>query len=893
GIRELPIPGTPAEYQELYQKAWSDSPSNRPSISCIKASLDNILGLYYPAKVHGSFSTIDSGYSSGRQSTASSQNISQHIVNLQNNRSNQLQTSNDLIICSQSSSKQSGPINLQFRSNPQDLILSPQTSNQVLIDRFKLDYGYYYIDKHFESTERIFKSDKCEFEYPTEDNLPLIYIHNTNLAKTKENLFNSNWKQFINEYEPLINTSSMSEINDETELLINDIKILFPIANLEMQKVAIIINKQIKAKYRHLKPHSLLKEVREILLRMLEDELSLMNDSAIFFEDLNGNKIDKPQENSIRLREILLYNYILNITVEKHNASELIHRLKLEHGFNISENGPNKSDHKLVNFKGFCKYKLYNKNENYYETCDNEYKELHVKNHIIEGGITTILPWSKFLVGFKAKLAATTIGGHKNSTKYKIFDRIRAEFIVDECDVEPTEHFQNEVIDALKGPEDRQRENLIEITKKFGEFWARGVYLGGLALQTLNASDYHNYFQANGGHGAGVNNSDSLPNIRFEPYTAFGFETNQGNIASGSRAMQIQNLTWFGGDENIDISCDDDINDWARSIKPKNWVVVKYIKVVSVFELLNKELRDKVLRVFGKTIFYSKIDSLNFTLDLSKMEPYAYELSIPKNIPSADYQIFAMIMSKSKQDDVFGMRIVYENDKKPVILLHRIGNKTKPKLRRKDYSLNIGWVVIGYSNKFDFGKYKIDRSLVSEKVSIDLKGSSIKTVIIPHSYQNDSCSLLGICTLRLGNDVNTYDYRRSTIVTAQHFHDKSNGLSSCVFAHDLYKRKYNDILQELKDLTFEYSIINDQANSKQVIITWDKSILSRPKILSGTIKNLDLNLGHPTFLTLLYDDGYRNCSNEFVNICDNCVTLRSLCEFNQQNSLAVYYCLTD
>ncbi|KAF0489035.1 hypothetical protein F8M41_022131 [Gigaspora margarita] len=554
---------------------------------------------------------------------------------------------------------------------------------------------------------------------------------------------------------------------------------------MEMQKVAIIVNKQIRAKYRHLKPHTLLKELREILSRMLDDELLLMNDSLIFFEDLNGNKIDKSQANSIRLRDILLYGYILNIIVEKHDASEIIYRLKLEHGFNISKIGPHKSNYK-------------------------------------------------------------------------------AEFTVDENDIEPTEHFKNDVIDALRGPKDKQRENLIEGTKRFGEFWA----------------------QANRDQTIG------LPDTGFDPYTGFGIENNKGNISSGSRATQIQNLIWFGGDENIDISCDEDLNLWTKSIKQKNWNVVKYIKVISIFELLNKELRDQVLRAFGKTIFYSKVNSLNFVLDLSKMEPYAYELSIPKNLPSSDYQIFAMIMSKSKQDDVFGMRIVYENNKKPVILLHRIGTKTKFKSRRKEYSLEIGWVVIGYPNNFDFGKYRIERNLVCEKMDIDLQGSSIKSVPIPHSYQKNSSSLLGICTLRLSNN-NVYDYRRSTIVTAQHFHDKTNGLSSCIFAHDLYKRKYVNILQELKGLTFEYSIIKDQENSKQVVITWDKSILSRAKILSGTIKNSNLNLKHPNFLTLLYDDGHCNCSNEFVNICPDCVALRSLGDFNQPDSLAIYYCPTD
>ncbi|CAG8727014.1 43919_t:CDS:2 [Gigaspora margarita] len=655
---------------------------------------------------------------------------------------------------------------------------------------------------------------------------------------------------------------------------------------MEMQKVAIIVNKQIRAKYRHLKPHTLLKELREILSRMLDDELLLMNDSLIFFEDLNGNKIDKSQENSIRLRDILLYGYILNIIVEKHDASEMIYRLKLEHGFNISKIGPHKSNYKLVNFKRLCKFKLYNKNVNYYETCDNEYKELYVKNHIIEGGISTFLPWSKFLVGFKSQSAIATDNGHKSSTKYKIFDRIRAEFTVDENDIEPTEHFKNDVIDALRGPKDKQRENLIEVTKRFGEFWVQGIYLGGFALQTLNASDSHNTYQANRDQTIG------LPDTGFDPYTGFGIESNKGNISSGSRATQIQNLIWFGGDENIDISCDEDLNVWTKSIKQKNWNVVKYIKVISIFELLNKELRDQVLCAFGKTIFYSKVNSLNFVLDLSKMEPYAYELSIPKNLPSSDYQIFAMIMSKSKQDDVFGMRIVYENNKKPVILLHRIGAKTKFKSRRKEYSLEIGWIVIGYPNNFDFGKYRIERNLVSEKMDIDLQGSSIKSVSIPHSYQKNSCSLLGICTLRLSNN-NVYDYRRSTIVTAQHFHDKTNGLSSCIFAHDLYKRKYVNILQELKGLTFEYSIIKDQENSKRVVITWDKSILSRAKILSGTIKNSNLNLKHPNFLTLLYDDGHCNCSNEFVNICPDCVALRSLGDFNQPDSLAIYYCPTD
>ncbi|CAG8582944.1 4644_t:CDS:2, partial [Dentiscutata heterogama] len=184
--RELPIPDTPAEYQVLYEKAWSDSPLDRPSVSYIKSSLDKMISSYYPPKKHGSFSTVDSGYSSGRQSTASSQSISQPIINIQNTESNKSQTSYGLNLYSESPPKQPAPINLQMKSNSPAQISLLQTDKQILIDRFKLDYGYYYKDKCFESTERMFKSDDCNFEYPIENNLPLVYMYDNNLNKATE-----------------------------------------------------------------------------------------------------------------------------------------------------------------------------------------------------------------------------------------------------------------------------------------------------------------------------------------------------------------------------------------------------------------------------------------------------------------------------------------------------------------------------------------------------------------------------------------------------------------------------------------------------------------------------------------------------------------------------------
>lgn len=43
GTREKVIPGTPLEYSELYQKCWDGEPSNRPPLSFILDTLDNLL----------------------------------------------------------------------------------------------------------------------------------------------------------------------------------------------------------------------------------------------------------------------------------------------------------------------------------------------------------------------------------------------------------------------------------------------------------------------------------------------------------------------------------------------------------------------------------------------------------------------------------------------------------------------------------------------------------------------------------------------------------------------------------------------------------------------------------------------------------------------------------
>ncbi|KAG0372595.1 hypothetical protein BGX24_012831 [Mortierella sp. AD032] len=45
GTREKVIPGTPAEYADLYQKCWDGEPSNRPPLTYILDTLDNLLAL--------------------------------------------------------------------------------------------------------------------------------------------------------------------------------------------------------------------------------------------------------------------------------------------------------------------------------------------------------------------------------------------------------------------------------------------------------------------------------------------------------------------------------------------------------------------------------------------------------------------------------------------------------------------------------------------------------------------------------------------------------------------------------------------------------------------------------------------------------------------------------
>ncbi|CAG8446362.1 10119_t:CDS:2 [Dentiscutata erythropus] len=407
--------------------------------------------------------------------------------------------------------------------------------------------------------------------------------------------------------------------------------------------------------------------------------------------------------------------------------------------------------------------------------CKHELDILCNRNLISYGDISTILPWLSIFLGMPKESSKQKLKD-LTSTEILLTKSIRAEISISKECLNLTENFESDVEIALKSCNDKIDSCLREITKNYGYFYARRIVFGGAIIKESDSSK-------------DPSNISSMPEL-------------------------LLSLKDF-----------------------KNWKIIEYSDIYPIFDLLDDDLRKKVLDVLGYRILK--------------------ELSKITNIQ--DCHIFASIMNKN--EGVYSLRIEYINDENsPAIVVHNITSK-----RIQHKYLQIGWIIVGQPNNFDFDIAQTEYPIVlkSKKYSVSSKLGKHYKVEIPKC---DNSYIMSTCILEAASETT-----KETFVVGAHIIPSSH--SACIFIHDLK----DDLVNVFLYLFGSTIDVNQECNAGQMDINWTKS-KTESNIFRGTEKdNCTIFPGNSNFeqaepsshneKIILVNQFFENCCNHgFVNV---------------------------
>ncbi|CAG8807230.1 43555_t:CDS:2, partial [Gigaspora margarita] len=297
-------------------------------------------------------------------------------------------------------------------------------------------------------------------------------------------------------------------------------------------------------------------------------------------------------------------------------------------------------------------------------------------------------------------------------------------------DLEVTDEYIRAITDALdEGQNDAcKREALNKVGKEYGFFWAQEIKLGG---KSQNASS------------TSINNYDAI-----------------------------------GGDIT---KCNNE-DEWLESLSSyENWVIIEYDDKLSLYELLTEELKSRIKKAFGMKILHS--DILNI-----KMSESIYPVPKPPNIVTfKNHKIFVSMINntsdannKNLSNNVFAIRVDYQNPESPYFIIHRLGMVIK---NSPPINISAPWIIIGYDDKFPIEQFS-KTSCIEHIEHIWTKDSTDTEIKLPKPIYQDYC-WISTCVLDCEENPG-YEFGMSNIVISHHFCQSDNKkVKICCNQHNL------------------------------------------------------------------------------------------------------------
>lgn len=322
--------------------------------------------------------------------------------------------------------------------------------------------------------------------------------------------------------------------------------------------------------------------------------------------------------------------------------------------------------------------------------------------------------------------------------------------------------------------------------------------------------------------------------------------------------------------------------DLFESLKDlRNWKCIKFKNPISIFGLLEENLRKKILPLIGKKILYMK--STEYCTEITNCGSKLCD--IPKETlkfvqnEEVDCNIFATVVDKEEvKNDIFNCQILWPSKGDPKLIIHCIQKKFK----KRNCKLEIRWMVIGYDLNFDF-KSNFNGQL--EVQTFNFNASKCKKDL--KVLKCDSSVLcFGMSKL------NKLDPSNNCLTIGHHFFsDKNNReIGFCTFYYCLKRTHYdnNDLLSfdfymlkisgypnfkdygtsHLKHNNIENNLPNFIKSNK--LFSFTKSI--KPKFIS--LYSTGQHKCHPIFLK----QKINGIKIKYINSCDDekCICQKKL-----------------
>ncbi|CAG8636416.1 16290_t:CDS:2, partial [Racocetra fulgida] len=345
-----------------------------------------------------------------------------------------------------------------------------------------------------------------------------------------------------------------------------------------------------------------LDEIRTQLLKKNEhdsDHDFYMGSNCRFLNSKNNTE-DKPpinpsDEHNFCLSEIVSDSCLLYIS---QNSEFDLTVLRFEKGLKLNEDGSITTAHAQAFHINIDRIKI---NKNMTQEKNKEYECTHKST--TDCKCTFLLDGKLPVVCLSYENSSQAHTNHTMKNQYSCQWVQKGEIRIPDVkiDIEVTDGFVKDVEKALDETIQDKKSQLFEVSKKYGDFYARSLILGGTIIKnekyTKNSGETSKLNKINGQTKANVDTEkwDGIYKVTANVQANAQADYDRSNIKSFITTNNDEII--IGGDET------EDKITWRKSLKDQTtWKIIGYKDYFSLFELLEEPLRNKVLGVLGHQI---------------------------------------------------------------------------------------------------------------------------------------------------------------------------------------------------------------------------------------------------------------------------------------------------
>ncbi|EXX74762.1 uncharacterized protein OCT59_019245 [Rhizophagus irregularis] len=260
-------------------------------------------------------------------------------------------------------------------------------------------------------------------------------------------------------------------------------------------------------------------------------------------------------------------------------------------------------------------------------------------------------------------------------------------------DLKLTDKFETDVKNAINSK--NPIEVFKKITEEYGQLIPTEVILGGrvyfndVKKSSTSLTDTSNNVSGN----IGVGSSRANVGVDFN------------NSEKTSEFYNFNHIKLLGGKHPDDKNFDEKA--WIESLKDyQNWECIEFRNPISIFQLLDDELRKQTFETIGKRIIHTNTEDCVYHLNECGRHNVFELNNISQDIleiihdEEADCDVFASVYeaNENSKNVFFNCQILREPSAKPCIIIHGI----RKDFKQCRYNLKVRIMISGYDTNFNF-----------------------------------------------------------------------------------------------------------------------------------------------------------------------------------------------